>query len=545
MSTLRPSIGLLPPRLGLIARLGFIVCVLAIETLLISGLIQRVPLELVQGAPRVVRDVQHWLFRWVIAYGVSLGMLTYLREQPVSTDASAPFGDGHRSARYIWGLAHILLMVPLAVLSINLYSDASTQTFAVTAIEWHVCALAAALALFAAVAPLSIWWQLLRQTGALSLYAGLLAAAAVLSIRLSQHLWAATAGITFRLVAVILQPFCPSLRSDPATLMLTTDRFAVIVSEVCSGLEGVGLMVVFCAAWLYYFRREYYFPRALIIVPLAALLIYFLNAVRIAALVLIGDAGYAQIAIVGFHSQAGWIAFNVVALGVAILARRSTLLHRSTGHSIAVSENATAAYLMPLLSIIAVGMVARALSAGFEFLYPLRFLVAAWVLWVYRQSYRGIDWRCSWRAPALGALMFCLWVSFAHFIITPSPRPLALASLPGALSASWIACRALAATFTAPFAEELAYRGYLLRRLVRADFESVPFKEVRWLPLVMSALLFGATHGKMWLPGIIAGWGYGFLAVRTGKFGEAVVAHATTNLLLSMYVLRFDQWQLW
>ncbi len=68
--------------------------------------------------------------------------------------------------------------------------------------------------------------------------------------------------------------------------MLTTDRFAVIVSEVCSGLEGAGLMVVFCDAWLCHSGREYYFPRALIIVSLAALLIYFLNVVRIAALVL-------------------------------------------------------------------------------------------------------------------------------------------------------------------------------------------------------------------------------------------------------------------
>jgi hypothetical protein len=118
-----------------------------------------------------------------------------LREQPISTAASPPVGDGHRSAQYIWGLAHVLLLPPLVSLSTNLYSATSTQPFAVTAIERHVCALSAALSLFPTVAPLSVWWQLVRQTGALSLYAGLLAAAAVLSIRLSQHLWAPTAAI--------------------------------------------------------------------------------------------------------------------------------------------------------------------------------------------------------------------------------------------------------------------------------------------------------------------------------------------------------------
>ncbi len=53
-------------------------------------------------------------------------------------------------------------------------------------------------------------------------------------------------------------------------------------------------MLAFCTAWLWYFRREYVFPRALVILPGAVLLIFLLNAVRIAALVLIGDAGICE-----------------------------------------------------------------------------------------------------------------------------------------------------------------------------------------------------------------------------------------------------------
>jgi exosortase/archaeosortase family protein len=60
----------------------------------------------------------------------------------------------------------------------------------------------------------------------------------------------------------------------------------------------------------------------LILIPAGVAAIYLLNAVRVTALILIGNAGAPQIALGGFHSQAGWIAFNVVALGLSVASRR-------------------------------------------------------------------------------------------------------------------------------------------------------------------------------------------------------------------------------
>src|ERR1700685_3437129 len=108
-----------------------------------------------------------------------------------------------------------------------------------------------------------------------------------------------------------------------------TSQFAVSIAEICSGLEGVGLMLVFCCAWLWYFRQEFRFPRVLLVIPVALVLVFALNALRIAAVLLIGNAGYERIAMIGFHSQAGWIAFNLVAFAVALLAKRSAWLNRS------------------------------------------------------------------------------------------------------------------------------------------------------------------------------------------------------------------------
>jgi CAAX prenyl protease-like protein len=109
----------------------------------------------------------------------------------------------------------------------------------------------------------------------------------------------------------------------------------------------------------------------------------------------------------------------------------------------------------------------------------------------------------------------------------------------------WIGCRVLAAVVTVPIAEELAYRGYLLRRLTAARFETVSYASARWPALVVSALAFGIMHAGLWLPGIAAGLAYGALAMRTNRLGECIAAHAVTNALLAVYVLSFDQWQLW
>jgi exosortase E/protease (VPEID-CTERM system) len=529
-------------RFGLLARLLVVLGFLAAETLLISGLIQGPSLDELTGAAKLTHEVQHWAFRFLIAYAGSFAILLYLRGARQNASMSAAIAEAPVSIR--WLIVHALLLVPFALLSMRLYRDGSTP-FVLLAAGWHAFGLAAAFALLAAVAPLKSWYGSLQRAGLLPAYALLPAAGALLAFKASQSLWGPAAALTFQLVRFVVQPFCPALISDPASLTLSTEHFSVQVSEVCSGLEGVGLMLVFCAAWLWYFRREYIFPRVLIVFPMAVLVIFLLNSLRIAALVLIGDAGHQQIAAVGFHSQAGWIAFNLAAFGVAFVARRSSWLSSGVPHPRRAAHDATAAYLMPLLAILAAGMIAHALSSGFDLWYPARLASAAIVLFIFRGSYRNLNWSFSWRGVAAGVAVFAVWAAFAHFLTKASPAPADLGSLSGPLRAAWISCRAAAAIITVPLAEELAYRGYLMRRILRLDFESLALPNVSFAAIAISAVVFGITHGSFWLPGIIAGLVYAVVAVKTGKIGESVAAHATTNSLIAVQVLLFGQWQLW
>jgi CAAX prenyl protease-like protein len=123
--------------------------------------------------------------------------------------------------------------------------------------------------------------------------------------------------------------------------------------------------------------------------------------------------------------------------------------------------------------------------------------------------------------------------------------PFELAALPAPSRDAWIALHLAAVLAAVPLAEELAFRGYLLRRLRAADFESVQPRSAGGWPLLVSALVFGLCHGRFWLPGTIAGLIFGLVFTRTQRMGEAVAAHATCNALVAAAVLIGSQWQLW
>ena len=251
----------------------------------------------------------------------------------------------------------------------------------------------------------------------------------------------------------------------------------------------------------------------------------------------------------GFHSQAGWIAFSAVAVGFCFAVQRIPWFTRAQNQESVgtATSNPTAVFLIPFLMILTAGMIAGAFAGGFEWLYPMRFFAAEGALWIFRRSYAGLNWKCGWLSIAIGAVVFVIWVGLDRFS-NPTPDR----GIPEDLKASsplstmiWITFRVLAAVVTVPLAEELAFRGFLMRRLISRNFESISFRNCTWFALVVSSIIFGLLHGGYWLAGSIAGFLFGVSVIRRGRMGEAVVAHATANALLTCCVLTYHQWHVW
>jgi exosortase E/protease (VPEID-CTERM system) len=418
---------------------------------------------------------------------------------------------------------------------------------------WIVLAAAWVGLLAAAALPPPLWFRLSRRCAVPVLAAAAAGFLAWVASLFAGELWRPLRQITFALVRWLLAGCGQEVVCNPAHGLIGTPRFQVAIAPECSGYEGVGLVAAFLVAYLGLFRRYLRFPQALLLLPLGTVAVYLANGVRIAVLVLIGSHLSAAVAAGGFHSQAGWLAFNAIALGLALLARGLPFFSADGVRAERHDANPTAPYLAPLLVIVATAMITGALSSGFDQFYPLRVLAAGAVLWYFRRDYRGLGPACrplvslwSWTGLLAGVGVYLLWLALEPSGNNPAAAALAtgLAGLPRALAVGWLVCRALGAVVTVPLAEELAFRGYLTRRLLARDFRAVPPGSFGWVPFLASSLLFGALHGR-WLAGTLAGMAYALVFYRRGRLGDAVLAHAVTNALLATHVLATGSWSLW
>jgi len=331
--------------------------------------------------------------------------------------------------------------------------------------------------------------------------------------------------------------------------MIGTSKFRVVIAQDCSGYEGVGLVLAFLSMYLWLFRKDLRFPKALVILPVGAIAIWILNAFRIAALVMIGTSGWPEIAKGGFHSQAGWLSFNAVSLAAVAITMRGGYFMKSKGKSpsIDVSPDPTAAYLAPFLAIVGTAMLTGAFSAGFQWLYPIRVIAAGVVLWIFRKDYNDLKWKWSWQAGAIGLVAFVMWVSFLPTAVASDKTewPSALHSVSLYSAAAWIVFRIIGYVVVVPLAEELAFRGFLTRRIMRADFHNVAIGTFSWFSFLLTSLLFGVFHGKLWLVGTGAGMLFALALYRRQSLGDAIQSHATTNVLLAVYAVATGNWSAW
>lgn len=97
-----------------------------------------------------------------------------------------------------------------------------------------------------------------------------------------------------------------------------------------------------------------------------------------------------------------------------------------------------------------------------------------------------------------------------------------------------------------PLVEEIFWRGFLMRYLIKEDFTSLPVGAFQWKSFSAVALCFMLVHGMAdWPAALLCGVIYNFVAVRTGSLGACVLAHAVTNFGLGAYIMTTRQWGFW
>ena len=148
----------------------------------------------------------------------------------------------------------------------------------------------------------------------------------------------------------------------------------------------------------------------------------------------------------------------------------------------------------------------------------------------------------EWSAALSGILVFVLWVSLDG--LYPHLGTATDQSYAAGASAYGIAIRLIGASLVVPVAEEVFWRSFALRFLIRSDFKAVPLGQFTWFSFVFVSLAFGFEHHR-WLVGIIAGMVYAALLYRSRNLFSPILSHAVTNALLGVYVIMTGKYYFW
>ncbi len=201
--------------------------------------------------------------------------------------------------------------------------------------------------------------------------------------------------------------------------------------------------------------------------------------------------------------------------------------------------------------LVSAGLIVLPLNT-FLLLYPLKILTIGVALWYFRHDYTELQWSDWFQWPytifsiALGVVVFLLWIKmtwpFAIFGTVQGYDPTSIQQDSARIAV--IASRLFGASIVVPIMEELFWRSFMVRYIIKPEFEKVPVGVFTITSFVISAILFGMEH-NLWLAGIMAGVVYNFVLYKTKSIAQCILAHAVTNGSLGVYVLSTQSWYFW
>ena len=217
------------------------------------------------------------------------------------------------------------------------------------------------------------------------------------------------------------------------------------------------------------------------------------------------------------------------------------------------TARATAGYVAPFAAFVGF-MAIENLAFHSQHLYALRCLAALAALVLFSRPWLAFRPSRPLGSIAIGIAVFAIWIApdalfgyrhcwlFENAIVGKAASTLA----PGdGASLGFLAPRILGSTLLVPVVEELFWRGWLMRWLIRADFTGVALGTYAPLAFWGVAVLFASEHGPYWEVGLLAGIVYNWWMLRTRSLADCILAHAVTNGALSAYVVSTGAWRYW
>ena len=181
-------------------------------------------------------------------------------------------------------------------------------------------------------------------------------------------------------------------------------------------------------------------------------------------------------------------------------------------------------------------------------IYPIQTAVcAAALLWFWRSYDVGVSTTGKLLVGVVvGLLIFGLWVA-PQELFHQARRTEGFD--PGVVSGmtTWMTIgRFTRLVIIVPLVEEIFWRGFLLRYLVREDFTALSFGSSSRFSFWMVVVAFTLVHSSCdWPAAFLTGILLNLVAIRTRSLLACIAAHATANLALGIYICETSQWGFW
>ncbi len=186
------------------------------------------------------------------------------------------------------------------------------------------------------------------------------------------------------------------------------------------------------------------------------------------------------------------------------------------------------------------------------YVYPLKAGVVALLLVMLWPNYRELrfgdvmQWQHTLFSLLIGMLVFGLWIKMtADFATIGESAGFKVGAYQeGFVRNTMIGIRLCGAVLVVPIMEELFWRSFLIRYLIKNEFMQVSIGAFTWFSFLATAVLFGLEH-NLYLAGICAGVLFNLVLYRTRSIVQCILSHAVANFALGVYVLTSGNWHFW
>jgi CAAX prenyl protease-like protein len=238
-----------------------------------------------------------------------------------------------------------------------------------------------------------------------------------------------------------------------------------------------------------------------------------------------------------------------------------------------LERNRWVAYLLPLIVFMLVGSLEPPREAEswlglrfehFPLVYAARIVATLAAVAFVWPVFRELGWRVTPLSALVGVVGGGLWIWLCwqdweqallprigltwwlESTLRTAYNPQAELGDNQAALYSFLAVRFLGLVVVVPIIEELFLRGFVMRVVIDPDWWKVPFGTVTPAAVAAGTILPVLMHPASEFFAVVVWFSLvTVLMAYTKSFWDCVIAHAITNLMLGIYVVRSGDWQLW